>query len=81
MGASSEPPPVPLPPMPRRLARPAPMRRPAVSESTHRPSDPPHPNVVLNEPATVEACKADYSQRGGPRDGAVAPQPHTLGRK
>ncbi|WP_202237048.1 hypothetical protein [Actinacidiphila reveromycinica] len=52
-----------------------------MSESTHRPSDPPHPNVVLNEPATVEACKADYSQRGGPRDGAVAPQPHTLGRK
>jgi hypothetical protein len=55
-----------------------------VSAPAHRPApEPPQPSTVVAEPATVQACQADYQQRdtSGITTGHVTAQPHTLGHK
>lgn len=51
--------------------------------SEHRPPPPaPQPSTVVAEPATPEACAAEYAQRGTTTTtGQITATPHTHGRQ
>ncbi len=56
-----------------------------MSETQHRPAPPaPQPSTVASEPATVQACTADYDGRSGltnEHPSSLGATPQTYGRK
>lgn len=54
-----------------------------MSRRSETPAEAPQPNTVIAEPATVEACRADYADRNNGRNpaGHITATPHTYGRR
>lgn len=52
-----------------------------MTESQHRPPAPPQPSTVVAEPATPQACQADFASRNTDTPETITAAPHTHGRK